>query len=51
LQDFGAFWLEFWNLMDTLVEEQQLFQHIICHIASIEDEVFTFGILSMDTIA
>ncbi|CAM6070002.1 unnamed protein product [Sphagnum tenellum] len=51
LQDFGASLLEFWNLMDTPVEEQQLFQHVTCHIASTEDEVFTPGILSMETIA
>ncbi len=51
LQDFGASLLEFWNLMDTPVEEQQLFQHVTCHIASTEDEVSTPGILSMETIA
>jgi protein regulator of cytokinesis 1 len=37
--------------MDTPVEEQQLFQHVTCHIASTEDEVSTPGILSMETIA
>jgi hypothetical protein len=37
--------------MDTLIEEQQLFQHIISHIATTQDEITIHGIFSLDTIA
>ncbi|CAM6043679.1 unnamed protein product [Sphagnum compactum] len=51
LQDFGACLLELWNLMDTPVEEQHLFQHVTCHIAATEDEITVPGALSSETIA
>jgi len=31
--------LEFWNLMDTPLEEQHMFQNVTCNIATSEHEV------------
>ncbi|XP_027924040.1 65-kDa microtubule-associated protein 3 isoform X2 [Vigna unguiculata] len=39
LQDIASTMLELWNLMDTPVEEQQMFQNVTCNIAASEDEV------------
>ncbi|XP_014505196.1 65-kDa microtubule-associated protein 3 [Vigna radiata var. radiata] len=39
LQDLASTMLELWNLMDTPVEEQQMFQNVTCNIAASEDEV------------
>ncbi|XP_068665980.1 65-kDa microtubule-associated protein 3-like isoform X2 [Aristolochia californica] len=48
LQDLATSLLELWNLMDTPVEEQQLFQNVTCKIAASEHEIIEPGILSMD---
>jgi hypothetical protein len=37
--------------MDTLIEEQRLFQHIISHIVATQDEITILKTLSLDTIA
>eukprot|EP00249_Psilotum_nudum_P011266 c23068_g2_i1 orf=84-2363(-) len=50
LQDLGASLIELWNLMDTPIEEQQLFQHVTCNIAAAEYEVTAPGMLSIDAI-
>ncbi|RDX98664.1 65-kDa microtubule-associated protein 3, partial [Mucuna pruriens] len=39
LQDLASTMLELWNLMDTPIEEQQMFQNVTCNIAASEDEV------------
>ena len=42
LQDLVASMLELWNLMDTLLaEEQRRFQGVACNIAASEDEIPT----------
>jgi hypothetical protein len=35
--------------MDTLIDEQQLFQHIINHIVATQDEINIFETLSSNT--
>lgn len=42
--------LELWNLMDTPIEEQQMFQNVICNIAASEHEIQEPGTLSVDFI-
>ncbi|KAK8470380.1 hypothetical protein PHAVU_004G127100 [Phaseolus vulgaris] len=39
LQDLASTMLELWNLMDTPIEEQQMFQNVTCNIAASEHEV------------
>ncbi|CAN6440166.1 unnamed protein product [Victoria cruziana] len=46
LQDLATAMLELWNLMDTPVEEQQLFRNVTCNIAASEDEINETNILS-----
>ncbi|XP_010924154.1 65-kDa microtubule-associated protein 3 [Elaeis guineensis] len=50
LQDLASTMLELWNLMDTPVEEQQLFQNVTCNIAASEHEITEPNTLSMDFI-
>ncbi|KAL2920533.1 65-kDa microtubule-associated protein 3 [Bienertia sinuspersici] len=50
LQDLASMLLEFWNLMDTPVEEQQAFQNVTCNIAASEDEITEPNMLSADFI-
>ncbi|XP_019441133.1 PREDICTED: 65-kDa microtubule-associated protein 3-like [Lupinus angustifolius] len=50
LQDLASTMLELWNLMDTPIEEQQVFQNVTCNIAASEDEVTEPNTLSMDLI-
>lgn len=50
LQDLAMAMLELWNLMDTPVEEQQMFQHVTCNIAASEHEIIEPNILSVDFI-
>ncbi|KAJ4959013.1 hypothetical protein NE237_026124 [Protea cynaroides] len=50
LQDLATTMLELWNLMDTPIEEQQMFQNVTCNIAATEDEVTEPNILSEDFI-
>ncbi|KAK7268955.1 hypothetical protein RIF29_21666 [Crotalaria pallida] len=50
LQDLASTMLELWNLMDTPIEEQQMFQNVTCNIAASEDEVTEPNTLSMDLI-
>ncbi|KAK1401046.1 hypothetical protein POM88_000651 [Heracleum sosnowskyi] len=42
--------LELWNLMDTPVEEQQIFQNVTCNIAASEQELKEPNMLSEDFI-
>lgn len=42
--------LELWHLMDTPIEEQQVFQSVTCNIAASEDEVTESNSLSEDFI-
>lgn len=48
LQDFASTMLELWNLMDTPIEEQQMFQNVTCNIAASEHEITEPNILSID---
>lgn len=50
LQDLGTSMLELWNLMDTPIEEQQVFQSVTCNIASSEHEITEPNMLSVDFI-
>ncbi|KAE9592631.1 putative microtubule-associated protein, MAP65/Ase1/PRC1 [Lupinus albus] len=50
LQDLATTMLELWNLMDTPIEEQQMFQNVTCNIAAEEHEVTEPNSLSMDFI-
>lgn len=51
LQDLTTSMLELWNLMDTPIEEQQIFQNITCKIAAKEHEITEPNMLSMEFIA
>ncbi|KAM5557146.1 65-kDa microtubule-associated protein 3 [Rosa sericea] len=50
LQDLATTMLELWNLMDTPIEEQQMFQNITCNIAASEHEITEPDALSVDFI-
>ncbi|KAL6008517.1 hypothetical protein ACLOJK_034029 [Asimina triloba] len=50
LQDLATTMLQLWNLMDTPVEEQQMFRNVTCNIAASEHEITEPGILSTDFI-
>ncbi|PON59969.1 Microtubule-associated protein, MAP65/Ase1/PRC [Trema orientale] len=50
LQDLATTMLELWNLMDTPIEEQQIFQNVTCNIAASEDEITEPNTLSVDFI-
>lgn len=42
--------LEFWSLMGTPVEEQQVFEHVTCHISASEEDIVDPSSLSVETI-
>ncbi|KAK1698956.1 hypothetical protein QYE76_015653 [Lolium multiflorum] len=48
LQDLSSTMLELWNLMDTPIEEQQVFQNVTCNIAASESEITEANTLSID---
>ncbi|KAK1262753.1 65-kDa microtubule-associated protein 3 [Acorus gramineus] len=48
LQDLATSMVELWNLMDTPIQEQQIFQSVTCHIAATEDEITEENTLSID---
>ncbi|PIM99700.1 Microtubule-associated protein essential for anaphase spindle elongation [Handroanthus impetiginosus] len=50
LQDLATSLLELWNLMDTPMEEQQIFQKVTCNIAASEEEMTEPDMLSVDYI-
>ncbi|TKY45050.1 65-kDa microtubule-associated protein 3 [Spatholobus suberectus] len=50
LQDLASTMLELWNLMDTPIEEQQMFQNVTCNIAASEHEVTEPNSLSENNI-
>ncbi|KZV51897.1 hypothetical protein F511_09161 [Dorcoceras hygrometricum] len=50
LQDLATSLLELWNLMDTPIEEQQLFQKVTCNIVAAEEEITEPEMLSVDFI-
>ncbi|KAJ0100034.1 hypothetical protein Patl1_19959 [Pistacia atlantica] len=50
LQDLATTMLELWNLMDTPIEEQQIFQNVTCNIAASEHEITEPNTLSVDFI-
>ncbi|KAF5480297.1 hypothetical protein F2P56_001059 [Juglans regia] len=50
LQDLASTMLELWNLMDTPIEEQQMFQTVTCNIAASEHEITEPNTLSVDFI-
>ncbi|KAJ4749436.1 Microtubule-associated protein-like [Rhynchospora pubera] len=51
LQDLATTMLELWNLMDTPIEEQQLFQNVTCKLAASEHEITEPNTLSEDYIS
>ncbi|GKV33710.1 hypothetical protein SLEP1_g42177 [Rubroshorea leprosula] len=50
LQDLATSMLELWNLMDTPIEEQQMFQNVTCNIAASEHEITEPNTLSEEFI-
>ncbi|KAE8694717.1 Microtubule associated protein family protein isoform 3 [Hibiscus syriacus] len=50
LQDLATTMLELWNLMDTPIEEQQMFQNVTCNIDASKHEITEPNTLSMDFI-
>lgn len=50
IQDLATTMLELWNLMDTPIEEQQMFQNVTRNIAASEDELTEPNSLSMEFI-
>ncbi|KAK4483418.1 hypothetical protein RD792_010605 [Penstemon davidsonii] len=50
LQDLAMTMVELWNLMDTPVEEQQMFQNVLHTIAASESEITEPNTLSLDFI-
>ncbi|KAL2454929.1 65-kDa microtubule-associated protein 3 [Abeliophyllum distichum] len=50
LQDLAASLLELWNLMDTPIEEQQIFQKVTCNLVASEDEITDPDMLSINYI-
>ncbi|XP_074587155.1 65-kDa microtubule-associated protein 1-like [Curcuma longa] len=50
LQDLAAQLTDLWNLMDTPMEERELFSHITCNISATVDEVIVPGALALDLI-
>ncbi|KAK9273501.1 hypothetical protein L1049_018311 [Liquidambar formosana] len=50
LQDLATTLLELWNLMDTAIEEQQMFQNVTSNIAASEHEITEPDILSLNFI-
>ncbi|KAL4557150.1 hypothetical protein LXL04_035322 [Taraxacum kok-saghyz] len=50
LQDLATSLIELWNLMDTPIEEQQVFQSVTCNIAASEEEITEPNLLSVDFI-
>lgn len=50
LQDIATTMLELWNLMDTPIEEQQMFQKVTCNVAASEHEIIEPNTLSLDFI-
>jgi len=47
MQDLATSMLELWNLMDTPIEEQQLFQNVTSNIAASEYEITEPDTLSL----
>ncbi|XP_026425157.1 65-kDa microtubule-associated protein 5-like [Papaver somniferum] len=50
LQDLGSTLVELWNLMDTPVDEQNVFHHVTCLICSSTDGISSQGCLALDVI-
>ncbi|XWS32316.1 hypothetical protein CRYUN_Cryun23aG0149300 [Craigia yunnanensis] len=50
IQDLASALLELWHLMDTPVEEQQVFLNVTCKIAASEPEITEPNMLSIDCI-
>lgn len=50
LQELAAQLIDIWNLMDTQMEEQELFSHVTCNLSATMDEVTVPGALALDLI-
>ncbi|KAH9322179.1 hypothetical protein KI387_016818, partial [Taxus chinensis] len=50
LQELVTSLTELWNLMDTPMDEQRLFDHVTCNISASVDEVTVPGALAIDII-
>ncbi|MFQ6631234.1 hypothetical protein Gotur_010000 [Gossypium turneri] len=48
LQDLATTMLELWHLMDTPIEEQQMFQNVTCNVAASEHEITEPNTLSVE---
>ncbi|WOH01364.1 hypothetical protein DCAR_0520746 [Daucus carota subsp. sativus] len=51
LQDLATSMLELWNLMDTPVEEQEMFHNVTSNVAASEQEIVEPNILSVEFIS
>eukprot|EP01018_Ginkgo_biloba_P014068 Gb_13525 [translate_table: standard] len=50
LQELGTSLTELWNLMETPMDEQNLFDHVTCNISASVEEVTVPGALAIDII-
>ncbi|KAI7745388.1 hypothetical protein M8C21_011101, partial [Ambrosia artemisiifolia] len=50
IKELASSLLELWNLMDTPLEEQQIFQSVTCNIAATEQEITEPNLLSVEFI-
>ncbi|XP_024380460.1 65-kDa microtubule-associated protein 1 isoform X1 [Physcomitrium patens] len=50
IKELGTSMMELWSLMETPVEERQIFQHVTCLISASEDEISGPSSLSVETI-
>ncbi|XP_074556983.1 65-kDa microtubule-associated protein 1-like [Curcuma longa] len=50
LQELASQLTDLWNLMDTPIEEQSLFDHVTCNISATVDEVTAPGAVALDLI-
>jgi protein regulator of cytokinesis 1 len=48
LQNLASVLLEMWNLMDTQMEEQRMFQNVTSNIAASEPEITETNMLSVN---
>uniref|UniRef100_A0A0C9RI64 TSA: Wollemia nobilis Ref_Wollemi_Transcript_18801_2421 transcribed RNA sequence n=1 Tax=Wollemia nobilis TaxID=56998 RepID=A0A0C9RI64_9CONI len=50
LHDLGKYLVELWNLMDTPVEERELFKNVVCILEASDSEITGSGALALDII-
>ena len=50
IRDLGASMVELWNLMNSPVHEQHIYEHVTCLIGAEEDEIIAPRSLSLETL-